>query len=818
MPTIVIAAGGTAGHVVPALAVADELRDRGARVVFVGTRGRAEEELVPRAGYEIEFLSLTGIDRRNPIRAAAAVGRAAAAVPSAVTLLRRHAADAVLGGGGYVAGPVGLAATMLRKPLVLTEADSHLGLANRALAPYARRVCLAFPISGRDSEKYVVTGRPVKRDIGEADRSRARARFAVEGERPCLLVFGGSLGARSLNLAAVEAFAPARDLTVVHVTGRRDHDDVALRLEAAGHPAHYHVFEYLESLAEPLAASDLVLARAGGSVFEIAAAGRPAVLVPYPHASADHQTSNARWLAEAGAATVIADSELDPRRLRDQVVGLLSDHSRLEEMSAAARALARPDAAARVADELLLRGGSGERPWQGRKLHFLGIGGAGMSGLALVAARLGADVSGCDRAETPYMRELRDAGIEPQIGHDPDHARPGLELYASTAVPDDEPELVAARERGIPVHRRAALLGEIAALRRVLAIAGAHGKTTTTAMAAAALEGCGLDPGYLVGAELRDPDSGRASNARWGGGEWIVVEADESDRSFLSLSPEVAVITSVELDHHTSYASEHELRETFDRFLARLPQGGTAVVWEGAGVSAPAGRRTITYGLGEDAAVRARGIEASGAGVRFELVRGGAHVATVELPVTGEHNVLNALGALAAAEAVGCPLDRAAAAIAAFKPAARRFEPVGRRNGAVVYDDYAHHPTEVAATLRAARELGPRRLIAAFQPHLYSRTLHLARDFGRALALADVVVVLDVYPAREEPVGELEGVTGKLVADAAADAAAGRPVWWLPSIEEARAVLARHLGEGDLLITLGAGDVDALANALVEGR
>jgi len=235
-------------------------------------------------------------------------------------------------------------------------------------------------------------------------------------------------------------------------------------------------------------------------------------------------------------------------------------------------------------------------------------------------------------------------------------------------------------------------------------------------------------------------------------------------------------------------------------------------------VSAPAGRRTITYGLGEDAAVRARGIEASGAGVRFELVRGGAHVATVELPVTGEHNVLNALGALAAAEAVGCPLDRAAAAIAAFKPAARRFEPVGRRNGAVVYDDYAHHPTEVAATLRAARELGPRRLIAAFQPHLYSRTLHLARDFGRALALADVVVVLDVYPAREEPVGELEGVTGKLVADAAADAAAGRPVWWLPSIEEARAVLARHLGEGDLLITLGAGDVDALANALVEGR
>src|SRR5262245_24216513 len=436
MPTIVIAAGGTAGHVVPALAVADELRDRGARVVFVGTRGRAEEDLVPRADYEIEFLDLTGIDRRNPLRAVAAVGRAAGAVPRAVSLLRRHRADAVLGGGGYVAGPVGVAAAVLRKPLVLTEADSRLGLANWALAPYARRVCLAFPLAGRTGAKYVVTGRPVRRDIGQADRSGARARFGVEGEAPCLIVFGGSLGARSLNLAAVEAFAPAVGLTVVHISGRRDHHDVAARLEAAGHPAHYHLFEYLESLAEPLAASDLVLARAGGSVFEIAAAGRPAVLVPYPHASADHQTSNARWLADAGAATVIADAELDPGRLRQLVAELVGDHARLEEMSAAARALARPDAAARVADELMGSGSAG-RPWEGRRLHILGIGGAGMSGLALVAERLGAEVSGCDRAETPYMDELREAGIEPQIGHDPAHARPGVELVASTAIPDD---------------------------------------------------------------------------------------------------------------------------------------------------------------------------------------------------------------------------------------------------------------------------------------------------------------------------------------------------------------------------------------------
>jgi UDP-N-acetylmuramate--alanine ligase len=489
-------------------------------------------------------------------------------------------------------------------------------------------------------------------------------------------------------------------------------------------------------------------------------------------------------------------------------------------MARAARALARPDAAARVADEVLPAGGA--RAWRGRRLHFLGIGGAGMSGLALIAARLGADVSGCDRAESPYMRELREAGIEPQIGHDPAHAVEGAELVASSAVADDEPELAAARERGVPVHRRAALLAEIAALRRVVAVAGAHGKTTTTAMAAAALDGCGLDPSYLVGAELRTADGGRASNARWGEGEWIVVEADESDRSFLALSPEVAVVTSVELDHHATYASELELIEAFEEFLARLPEHGAAAVWEHAGLRAPAGRTTVIYGLGDGASLQARAVERAGTGMRFELYRDGAAVASVTLPVPGEHNVLNALGALAAAEAVGCPLDRAAGALAGFRPAARRFEPVGevdgKAGGALVFDDYAHHPTEVEATLRAARALEPRRLLAAFQPHLYSRTQHLHREFGRALALADVVVVLDVYAARERPTGELEGVTGKLVADAAADHAGGRTVWWLPEIEDARAMLARHLEPGDLLVTLGAGDVDRLARALVEGR
>ena len=346
---------------VPAIAVADALRDSGrAEVSFIGTRDRAEAELVPEAGYEIDFLVVSGLDRRNPLKAAVAVGRAAAAVPAAGRLLRDRGANAVLGGGGYVAGPVGLAAVRSGLPLVLTEADSHLGLANRMLARRARRVCLAFPIQGREGEPYLVTGRPVPRPVLEADPAAARRRFAIPAADSCIAVVGGSIGALSVNQAAFAAFGgeeggaehPGRPW-VVHVTGRRDYGELKERWVVAGGQERYLLREYEPSLGEALAAADLVVARAGGSVMEVAAAGRPAILVPYPHATADHQTANARWMESGGAAIVIPDAELTPERLAAEASALLEDPARLARMSAAARGLARPDAAERIASEVL---------------------------------------------------------------------------------------------------------------------------------------------------------------------------------------------------------------------------------------------------------------------------------------------------------------------------------------------------------------------------------------------------------------------------------------------------------------------------------
>src|SRR3954463_8737607 len=340
-PTIAIAAGGTAGHVVPALAVADALRGEGARVVFVGGE-RAERTLVPQAGYELRTIAVEGLSRTNPLKAARAAAKAVAAVGTALRILRAERPAAVMGGGGYVAGPVGLAAVLVRIPLVLTEADSHLGLSNRLLARFARRVCLAFPIEGRTGDRYVVTGRPVPPPA--TDVAAARARFGLSDGERCVLVFGGSLGARSINEAAVEAFAGA-PYRVLHAAGTRDYAALRDRVPGDG----YDLREYLEGFGEALLAADLCVARAGGSIFEVASHGRPAILVPYPHATADHQTANARWMADGGAAVVIADRELTPQRLRAEVDRLMADPERLQAMGGAAATLARPDAAQRIA-------------------------------------------------------------------------------------------------------------------------------------------------------------------------------------------------------------------------------------------------------------------------------------------------------------------------------------------------------------------------------------------------------------------------------------------------------------------------------------
>ena len=433
----------------------------------------------------------------------------------------------------------------------------------------------------------------------------------------------------------------------------------------------------------------------------------------------------------------------------------------------------------------------------GRSLHFIGICGAGMSGLALVAHALGARVTGSDQAESSYCARLRASGIAPVIGHDAVNYPVGAEVVVSTAIAEDNPELSAARATGAGVLHRGELLGEVSRLKRTIAVSGTHGKTTTASMVAHVLLECGREPAFLIGGELRTA----GTNAGWGKGEWAVIEADESDRSFLELDREVAVITNIELDHHSTYTGLGELRAAFAEFAAPADRRVLGPGVELAG-------EYLSFGI-DEGDVRATRLALTPGGSRFTV-----DGVPIVLRVPGRHNVLNALAALAACRADGVDPPEAAPALASFTGAGRRFEDHGTTaTGARVYDDYAHHPTEVRAALQAARTLEPNRLTACFQPHLYSRTRKLAREFGRALALADVVVVMDVYPARERA-EDFPGVSGLLVAAAAADAAAGRPVWWLPRSDDAERMLSGELRDGDVLLTLGAGDVDRVARSL----
>jgi UDP-N-acetylmuramate--alanine ligase len=429
-----------------------------------------------------------------------------------------------------------------------------------------------------------------------------------------------------------------------------------------------------------------------------------------------------------------------------------------------------------------------------------------MSGYARAAHALGAQVSGSDRVASPYTERLAADGVlQVRIGeHTSANVPDGedVEVVYSSAVPAENPERVAARERGLPERSRAELLGELTALRRTIAVAGTHGKTTTSSMLVCALHAAGMTPDWLVGGAVGPGET----NAQWTDeGEWLVVEADESDRAMLKLDVDIAVLTNVELDHHAAFGSLVELKDAFRAFLARAQTA--IVVWDRPEllelVPAEGESQVVPYDAPAPALVDG--------GSRFTW-----HDHEVVLTVPGGHNAMNASAALEAARLAGADEDRVVAGLAEFHGAGRRFQLLGTTaHGARVYDDYAHHPTEVRATLEAARTLGGQRLVAVFQPHLYSRTRLFAREFGAALALAEVVVVLDVYPARERA-EDHPGVTGLLLAEASADAAPGRPVYWLPTFADAGPVLSKMLDAGDICVVMGAGDVDELARDLVE--
>jgi UDP-N-acetylmuramate--alanine ligase len=452
-----------------------------------------------------------------------------------------------------------------------------------------------------------------------------------------------------------------------------------------------------------------------------------------------------------------------------------------------------------------------------RRIHFVGAGGVGMSGLAeILLLSTPLEISGCDRESGENTERLAALGAKIALGHDPAHLANVDVLVISSAVDESNPEVSAARERGIPVIRRAQMLGQIMRLKQGIAVAGTHGKTTTTSLTGMVLTEAGLDPTIVVGGRVRI----LGTNARLGRGDFLVAEADEYDRSFLELTPDVAVITNVEADHLDCYRDLDEIVDAFVQFANRVPFYGAVVAClDDLGVGAVLPRvekRVVTYGESPQAHIRARDVRLEASGTRFEAWDSEqGRLGEVSLPLPGRHNVANALAAIAVGRELLIPFETIARALAGFTGVVRRFERKGERGGVLVVDDYAHHPTEISATLAAARQVYPdRRLVALFQPHLFSRTRDFAVEFGRALLGADVAVVTDVYPSREKP---LPGVTGQLVVSAAREAG-HRNLMYLSEKKSVVDRLERLLRPGDLLLTMGAGDVVRFGEGYLAGE
>lgn len=446
-----------------------------------------------------------------------------------------------------------------------------------------------------------------------------------------------------------------------------------------------------------------------------------------------------------------------------------------------------------------------------RKIHFIGVGGISMSGIASIYLDLGYEVSGSDLRDSPLLRELERKGAKIFIGHDRDNLDNPDEVVVTTAIPSNNVELIKAHELGIPIFKRAQMIARLMDYKKGIAIAGTHGKTTTTSMISTLLENAGFDSTVLIGGELNDI----GGNAKLGNGEYLVTEADESDGSFLFFEPHIAVVTNIEPDHMDFYGTEEKLKETFKKFLAKIPSDGAKIVcWDDPVIRDlinPDDENLFTYGMRDDCLLQIKEVNFMSKHTVVKIKYNSENSLEFNLQVPGMHNVYNSLAAICVGIYLGIPFEKIAGYISSFAGVQRRFENKGYINGILVIDDYGHHPTEIKATLKAARQRSEGRIICVFQPHRYSRTLNLLSEFSRSFSEADIIILTGIYSAGEKPIA---GINGEKLA-VLTENHEKRPIKYFPTLDGIAEHLTSLLQPGDLVLTMGAGDIYKVGEELV---
>lgn len=865
---VIISGGGTGGHVYPAIAIANALKEfvPEVEILFVGAQGRMEMEKVPEAGYKIKGLWISGFQRSLSLKNLLFPFKLMHSMYKARQIVADFHPNVVVGVGGYASGPTLKAAQRAEIPTVIQEQNSYAGITNKLLAENAAMVCVAYEGMEKyfPEQKVVFTGNPVRKDILNlaGKRDEAAKFFKLDPTKKTILVIGGSLGARTINESIDEGFdiIIRKGIQLIWQTGK-SYYPVAKKTDFRHQTNLIRIYDFIKRMDLAYTMADVVVSRAGAlSISELCLVHKPVILVPSPNVAEDHQTKNAMALVEREAALMVRDHEAH-ERLVEKALELLGNEAKQKELMLNIAQLGRVNAAKEIAVQVLKAAGVSKLPtivpekikvpefvtvpdtkietpkpveakpvevkkakpkveeteikreFTGKEtythVYLLGIGGIGMSALARWFKAMGYQVAGYDKSPSALTDALISEGIDIHFDDnvkmvpEPFKEKESTLIIYTPAIPQNMWEFNYFNHNDFRVVKRSQVLGVLTQGMYTIAVAGTHGKTTTSTMVAHLLHAAGRNNSAFLGGISANFGTNLVIGDR---NSPVVVEADEYDRSFLTLEPDVAIVTSTDADHLDIYDTHEEVKQAFRQFVGKMKKGGKLVFKKGLDLKPKSALKTADYGT-SDSSCRAENIRIEQGNFVFDYVSPQVSIEGLVMQVPGFHNVENAVAAITVALHQQVKPEQIRAALFQFAGVKRRFEYIIKTDVLVYIDDYAHHPAELEALLKSAKALYPdRKVTCIFQPHLYTRTRDFASEFAQSLSLADEALLLDIYPAREVPI---PGVTSELIYDSLR--ISNKTLCTKQS-------LLRFLEDMDLevVITAGAGDIDRFIDPIKE--